>query len=136
MIYIKKLFSLQAILLGIGLQHKTVDTLSTELELPSSQLLALFNRSIRRIVQYLNSILEEEVEKTLITRKEVNLTPVAKSMQMELEEAASELEKKQKKELEKLKKENFEQFAIKGSEEEWGKALSGKGKKNIITVKR
>lgn len=40
-----------AIMLGLGLQHKTVDELCTELELPSSQLLGLFNRTIRRSVE-------------------------------------------------------------------------------------
>ncbi|GLV37158.1 lethal (1) G0020 [Carabus blaptoides fortunei] len=99
-----------AILLGIGLQHKTVDTLSTELELPSSQLLGLFNRMIRKIVQYLNIILEQDIEK------------------------GKELEAKQKQELAKLKNENLSQYVIKGSEEEWGKALE-KGSKNIISVK-
>lgn len=120
----------------MGLQHKTVDDVSTELELPSTQLLGLFNRLIRRCVQYLNSILEEEVEKSLAPRKEVNLTPVAESMNDELEKAAHELKRKQKKELEKLKNESLEQFAIKGSEEEWTKVLKGKSKKNIISVKR
>ncbi|XP_018326936.1 RNA cytidine acetyltransferase isoform X2 [Agrilus planipennis] len=115
-----------AILLGIGLQHKAVDTLSIELDLPSSQLLGLFNRIIRRGVQYLNSILEEEVEKALVEPKNVQMTPVAQSMQRELEEAAKELQKKQKKELEKLKKENLEQYVIKGSEEEWNTVLSTK----------
>ncbi|XP_044254594.1 RNA cytidine acetyltransferase [Tribolium madens] len=124
-----------AILLGIGLQCKTVDTLAAELDLPSSQLLGLFNRMIRRIVQYLNSVLEQDIEKSLAPRKDIELTPVAKSMQQELDEAAQELQKKQKKELEKLKNESLTQFAIKGSEEEWGKILTGKGKKNIITIK-
>ncbi|KAK9701707.1 Helicase [Popillia japonica] len=124
-----------AILLGIGLQHKTVDTLATELDLPSSQLLGLFNRLMRRSVQYLNSILEDDVEQTLAAPKDVVMTPVAKSMNQELEEAAQELQKKQKKELEKLKKENLEHFAIKGSEEEWTNVLSNKGKKNLISVK-
>lgn len=122
--------------MGIGLQHKTVDSLATELDLPSSQLLGLFNRLIRRIVQYLNSILEQEVEKSLAPRKDVNMTPVAKSMNDELEEAAKELQKKQKKELQKLKNENLAQFAIKGSEDEWDKLLSTKSKKNIISIKR
>nr|XP_022903005.1 RNA cytidine acetyltransferase isoform X1 [Onthophagus taurus] len=124
-----------AILLGIGLQHKTVDELSKDLELPSSQLLALFNRLIRRSVQHLNGILEQDVEKAMIPRQDVHLNPVAKSMHDELEEAAKELEKKQKKELEKLKKENFDQFAIKGAESEWNKALSNKSRKSLISVK-
>lgn len=123
--------------MGIGLQHRTVDELSTDLDLPSSQLLGLFNRVIRRCVQHLNEILEKDVEKTLTSKKEVNMTPVLKSMQQELNEAADELKKKQKKELDKLKKDNLTQFAIKGSEDEWGKALQeSKSGKNIISIKR
>lgn len=45
------LFLLQALLLGIGLQHKSVDQLEKELDLPSSQLMGLFNRLIRKLVQ-------------------------------------------------------------------------------------
>lgn len=37
-------------LLGLGLQHKTVEDLEKELDLPSSQLLGLFNRIIRKVV--------------------------------------------------------------------------------------
>lgn len=44
------LFYLQALLLGLGLQHKTVEDLEKELDLPSSQLLGLFNRIIRKVV--------------------------------------------------------------------------------------
>lgn len=46
-----------------------------------------------------------------------------------------ELKIKQKAELEKLKKENLEQYAIKGSETEWTSALSGKHSKNLISIK-
>lgn len=77
-----------AILLGIGLQHKTVDELSTELDLPSSQLLGLFNRLVRRSVQYFNTILEQNIEETFKPVKEVgDMNPVVKSMSDELEEA-------------------------------------------------
>lgn len=44
------LFS-QALFLGIGLQHKSLDQLEKEVELPSSQLMGLFNRIIRKVVQ-------------------------------------------------------------------------------------
>lgn len=80
--------------------------------------------------------MEKDIEKSLQPQKDVNLTPLAKSMQDELEEAAKGLQKKQKKELEKLKKENLEQFVIKGSEDEWAKVLTGKSKTSIISVKR
>ena len=43
--------SFQALLLGVGLQHKTVTQLEKEIELPGTQLMGLFNRLIRKIVQ-------------------------------------------------------------------------------------
>lgn len=42
---------------------------------------------------------------------------------------------KQRAELEKLKRENLEQYAIKGSETDWTSALSGKHSKSLISVK-
>lgn len=38
-------------MLGIGLQHKSVEHLEKEIDLPSSQLMGLFNRLIRKFVQ-------------------------------------------------------------------------------------
>lgn len=46
-----------------------------------------------------------------------------------------DLEKKQKEELKRLKRENLSSFAIKGTDEEWGKALAT-NKSTIISVKR
>ncbi|KTG02824.1 hypothetical protein cypCar_00037356 [Cyprinus carpio] len=40
-----------ALLLGTGLQHKSIDELEKEIELPGSQLMGLFNRVIRKVVQ-------------------------------------------------------------------------------------
>ena len=37
-------------LLALGLQHKGVDVLTKELDLPATQVLALFNKSIRKMV--------------------------------------------------------------------------------------
>ncbi|XP_050457216.1 RNA cytidine acetyltransferase [Cataglyphis hispanica] len=129
-----------AILLGLGLQHKTVDKLAEELNLPSSQLLGLFNRIIRKSIQYFNSVAENYVESTMLTNESVNeevkVNPLGgQSLHEELESAAKELKIKQRAELEKLKKENLEQYAIKGSETDWTSALSGKHSKNLISVK-
>ncbi|CAK9804768.1 RNA cytidine acetyltransferase [Anthophora plagiata] len=129
-----------AILLGLGLQHKTVDKLSEELDLPASQLLALFNRIIRKFVQCLNRIAENFIEttmmKTEINNETVQLNPInGKSLHDELETAAKELKAKQKAELEKLKKENLEQYAIKGTDTDWNDALSGKKTKKLISIK-
>lgn len=46
----------QALLLGIGLQHKSVDQLEKEIELPSGQLMGLFNRIIRKVVKVITLV--------------------------------------------------------------------------------
>ncbi|XP_057340613.1 RNA cytidine acetyltransferase isoform X1 [Microplitis mediator] len=129
-----------AILLGLGLQRKTVDQLAQELTLQSSQLLGLFNRCIRKAVQYLNGIVEGHVEKTLIGDETVNDNlkvdvESGKSMQKELDVAARKLEAQQKIELEKLQRENLHRYAIKGTDEEWDNSLKSKGTKSLISVK-
>ncbi|XP_024941592.1 RNA cytidine acetyltransferase isoform X2 [Cephus cinctus] len=128
-----------AILLGLGLQHKTVDKLSEELGLPSSQLLGLFNKIIRKSVKYLNDIAEAFVESKMLLpdrKNDITLDPSkGRGLQEELEEAAKALKVKQKAELERLKKENLDQYAIKGTDTEWSKALSGKKNKSLISVK-
>ncbi|KAG6797006.1 RNA cytidine acetyltransferase [Apis mellifera caucasica] len=129
-----------AILLGLGLQHKTVDTLAKELDLPTTQLLGLFNRIIRKFIQYLNKITENFIETTMMkiegNNETIQLNPInGKSLYDELENAAKELKAKQKAELEKLKKENLEQYAIKGTEADWNVALSEKKSKNLISIK-
>lgn len=73
-------------MLGIGLQHKTVDDLTTELELVSSQLLGLFNRTVRRIVQYVDGILERAVEGTFQEETEItDMKPLTKTIDEDLE---------------------------------------------------
>lgn len=48
----------QGLLLGLGLQHRTIEDLEKELDLPASQLLGLFNRIIRKIVQVCKFIIK------------------------------------------------------------------------------
>lgn len=82
----------QAILLGVGLEHKTVDKLAEELGLPSSQLLGLFNKIIRKGMQHLNSIAERHIEESLNIQTDVSNVKVneknGKSLHDELESAA------------------------------------------------
>lgn len=49
---------------------------------------------------------------------------------------SQELKVKQLQELQKLKNENLNGFAIKGSESEWDQILSSGKKKAIISIKR
>lgn len=122
-------------LLGMALQHKTVDELEKEIDLPSSQLLGLFNRLIRKVVQYLNEILEADVEKEMIQEKEITMEPVKQTMEEELNEAAEEIATKQKKDLAILKDLDLSQYQIKGSEHEWKSALSGGKKQGLVSIK-
>ena len=48
-----------ALLAGIGLQHKTIDQLEKELNLPQSQLLALFNKLIKKIIDVRRSTISK-----------------------------------------------------------------------------
>ncbi|XP_023932401.1 RNA cytidine acetyltransferase-like isoform X1 [Lingula anatina] len=123
-----------AILVSMGLQHKSVEDVEKDMEVPSSQLLGLFNRVIRKMVQQFNQIAEEAVEKDMVARKEVIMEPVKNSLDQELGEAAAEVAKKQKKDLELLKDADLSQYTIKGSEGDWENALT-KGTKGLLSVK-
>lgn len=127
----------KAILLGIGLQNKTVDNLSEEFNMPGNQILAKFYDCCKKLTKKLESIAENTVEQTMIQPLNTgeSMLPTAQSFAEELEEGAKELAKAQKKELKRLKNENLSAYAIKGTNEDWGKALST-NKSGIISVKR
>jgi N-acetyltransferase 10 len=50
----------RALLIGMGLQGKTVDTMSSEFGMPGTQLLAMFNKSVRKFASVLRKVLEGE----------------------------------------------------------------------------
>ena len=63
-----KLSSVQAaILCGIGLQNRDVDSLTKELGLPSNQLLAMFNKAVRKISIALNNIVAQKEKEALLS---------------------------------------------------------------------
>jgi N-acetyltransferase 10 len=57
------------ILLSIGLQHKTVDEIALELNLPVNQILAFFNKTIRKLSATLREILESDISSRMISNK-------------------------------------------------------------------
>ncbi|XP_064399699.1 RNA cytidine acetyltransferase-like [Halichondria panicea] len=75
-----------AILLGLGLQHKTVDQLQKELDLPSGQILGLFNRLTHKFVQLFKSLQESAVD--IATPTVTNLQPLKKTIDEELSTSA------------------------------------------------
>ena len=62
-----------AILLATGLQHRDVDSISLELDLPSNQVLAFFNKTIRKITAYLKELVENYTAKELLPSDEAIL---------------------------------------------------------------
>ncbi|KAH1644560.1 killer toxin resistant protein [Aspergillus fumigatus] len=65
----------QSILLAIGLQRKNLDDIEKELNLPSSQLLAMFLKIVRKMSTYFRGLVEGAVAETLPAEK----VPIAQS---------------------------------------------------------
>jgi N-acetyltransferase 10 len=62
-----------AIICGVGLQNKSITDLETELGLPSSQILALFGKSIRKCVAYLDAVIEVDTTAEMAVASEVTV---------------------------------------------------------------
>ncbi|XP_037622753.1 RNA cytidine acetyltransferase [Sebastes umbrosus] len=124
-----------ALLLGIGLQHKSVDQLEKEIELPSSQLMGLFNRLIRKFVQVFTSIQEKAIEAEMATSQDVSMEPTVRSLNDDLNEAAQEFEEKHKQDVEKVKEMDMEEYRIRGDDEEWDQVLKEAGNTAIVSIK-
>jgi len=127
-----------ALLCGIGLQSKSVDSLNAELGLPTNQVLAMFNKAIRKMSNELNRIVEEEESATLLGGK-ARLEAEQKAEKMKnvshqtLEEDAEEGAKSAMKKLKEqenslpssiMKDAEIMKYAVKGNDEQWSKALA------------
>ena len=101
---------------------------------------------LRNLSKSLRAVQEQSIAKSLGSAKKgeyVNsvsqngkMAPLSISLNSELEEAEKELKKKQKSELDKLKGHlDFQQYAIKGNDEQWDEALTIKDKSKIGQLK-
>lgn len=128
-----------AILLGIGLQNKSMETLTEELNVTMTQILTHFRSCLKKLTAKCSAIMEHTVEERMARTVDLDrgeqMVATKQSLADELDEAAAVLEKKQRNELRKLKRENLSAFAIKGTEEEWAKTLQT-NKSSIVSVKR
>jgi len=126
-----------AVLLGMGLQRKTIDNLCTELNTPAHQLLALFNKSIRKLNTALKVVQEKQVEKDMEPSfaKAQKQEKVADGMvhkggdtlKTTLKAGDKEVSKKLKEQRKALLgSSEMMQFAVAGTDEDWNKALDGK----------
>ncbi|XP_028285696.1 RNA cytidine acetyltransferase [Parambassis ranga] len=124
-----------ALLLGVGLQHKSVDQLEKEIELPSTQLMGLFNRIIRKVVQVFTSIQEKAIETQMAATKDVTMEPTVKTLNDDLNEAAKEFEDRHKQDLAKVKEMDLEEYRIRGADEEWDQVLKKAENTAIVSIK-
>ncbi|CAL8261192.1 unnamed protein product [Merluccius merluccius] len=124
-----------ALLLGVGLQHKSVNQLEKEIELPSTQLMGLFNRLIRKIVQVFSNVQEKAIEAEMVASKDITMEPTIRSLTDDLDEAAKEFDEKHKQDLEKIKELNFEEYKIRGNEDEWDHVLKKAGNTAVVSIK-
>ena len=51
-----------AIVVGVGLQHQSLDRMATSLGLPASQVMAMYNKTMRKFMHCFNGICEKAVE--------------------------------------------------------------------------
>lgn len=124
-----------ALLLGVGLQHKHIDDLEKEIDLPSSQLMGLYNRIIRKIVQFFNNLQEKAVEAEMVATKDISMEPTAQTLNEDLNEAAKEFQEKHQKDMEKIKEMDLSEYMIRGQDEEWDQVLKKAGHTAIVSIK-
>ena len=143
-----QLSSVQAALLcGIGLQRRTVDDITSDLGLPGNQVLAMFNKAVRKISLAMNSIVEEkEMQGMLTGEKREAAENIADRMRDVAEKTlADDADDAAKEAMEKLndsilprelvEDEELMQYAIKGSSAQWSKALEQKHGDDVQSVR-
>jgi N-acetyltransferase 10 len=151
-----KLSSLQgALLCAIGLQNKTVDDVTKELGLPANQILAMFNKAIRKLSKAFNEVVEKNESSKLLsgearTEAEKKASKMKDVSRQTLEEDADEGAKDAMVTLQSGSMTSnlppqitgdydIMKYAIKGSNDDWEEALSGKDstidEQGIVQVK-
>ncbi|KAJ1856334.1 N-acetyltransferase 10 [Coemansia sp. RSA 720] len=138
----------QCILLGIGLQHKSVDAVDKEFNLPSRQILAMFTKIMRKVSNYFRSLetsaIAAEIDANAANAQSTakrSLTdesawdPTAMSLEDDLadggQQVSSELKMRQRELLDAI---DMSQYAIAGDEKDWQNAESQVQKSDAQTV--
>ncbi|GJP66369.1 hypothetical protein CLOP_g23301 [Closterium sp. NIES-67] len=140
-----------AILLSFGLQHHELSTIEANLRLPGTQVLALFNKAIRKIHGVLYAAAARTIEAALPRIKEVDLRPHPQSVDEDLAEAADQAKKVIKSRLEggaepgtatvltSLTAGQMQEFAMDGRDKDFEAAIAAGGGKlpgsGVLSVK-
>ncbi|CAF0885538.1 unnamed protein product [Brachionus calyciflorus] len=119
-----------AILIGVGLQKKSVEDLEKELQLPPNQLLAMFNKVIKKFINLLEEIQVNQISKVLfkpgseLSKEQLEkMEPLKQSLEEELNEASAKIKQDELEKKKELIGFDLKQYEIKGSEKEWTDAL-------------
>ncbi|GBG32874.1 RNA cytidine acetyltransferase [Hondaea fermentalgiana] len=145
-------FLQRAILLGMGLQRKSVDDLGSEYDMPGSQLLALFNKSVRKLHGALDDVQKRQIESEVDQdegmqsaldlqsriRSGKAMQPIAASMSAEQSQEGTKTLKKMSSAAqdEAIKLLDLEKYAIKGDDADLALATkNGIGNHGIVSVK-
>lgn len=140
-----------AILLAIGLQHKDMDQISKELNLPTNQAMAMFAKIIRKFSTYFRKVLSKAIEESMPeledervdemdgkSTEQIDVEAVEQRLQDDLEEAGDEaIKEMREKQRELINALNLDKYAI-ADDGEWDeksmdKVVKGKG--SVVSIK-
>lgn len=134
-----------AILLGVGLQRKTVDEVAESLDMPVRQVLALYMKAIKAFSEHLDDIFLDAMEEEVVKARNVRTigdiaigdddTSQMRSLEEHMKKPQKSLVQKDNNDVIK----QFKEYEIKGSEEDWKNAvdkLSIKDPKTVSVVSK
>ena len=124
-----------AILVGVGMQSHTMDEIATQLDLPTGQLLAMFNKIVRKISTYLKRLEEKgkrRIEKHERWWDERKKRSNQKGKKKSVAPGSSEKHKLISDPEKKALPEEFMEYAIKGNETDWEAALSKHSEADVV----
>lgn len=84
----------QAILLAMGLQRKSLETLENELGAPAHQILALFGKLLRRATKHLQDIHRAAMDEAVPVAAQPTFAPAAQTVEQDVQEAEREEKKR------------------------------------------
>lgn len=127
------------LLVGLGLQMKTMDNVVSTLDITLESALGQFNRAIRRLLKAMTSIQESSLAQHLPAPVVPEFVPVDITLDQDLNQAAEDFERDQKKK-EKLQEINslimgdVRKYRIQGDDRAWESVLEG-GAGASVTIK-
>lgn len=142
-----------AILLAIGLQRKSIDQITKELNLPANQTIAMFAKIMRKVSVYFRQLQRDSIEKEMpaIQNEQIsemdggeiksyNAAETLDQMENDMDEAGSEairsMKEKQKEMINSL---NLNKYAIDENSEEWDQSKKtldvAAQNKGVVSVK-